>query len=49
MEEMIKAMSPQGRMADAEEIATGVLFLASDEASFVTGTDLVIDGGAVAR
>ena len=49
MEEMIKQMSPQGRMADPMEIATGALFLASDESSFMTGTDLVMDGGSVAR
>jgi cyclopentanol dehydrogenase len=49
MEDTIKNMSPQGRVADAMEIAWGALYLASDEASFVTGTDLVIDGGAVAK
>lgn len=49
MEETIKNMSPQGRVADAMEIAWGALYLASDESSFVTGTDLVIDGGVVAR
>lgn len=49
MEEMIKQMSPQGRMADPMEIATGALFLASDDSSFMTGSDLVLDGGAVAR
>jgi NAD(P)-dependent dehydrogenase (short-subunit alcohol dehydrogenase family) len=49
MEEMIESMSPQGRMADAMEIAWGVLYLASDEASFITGTELTIDGGSVAR
>jgi cyclopentanol dehydrogenase len=49
MVEMIKQMSPQGRMADPMEIATGALFLASDESSFMTGTELIIDGGAVAR
>ncbi|WP_336518428.1 glucose 1-dehydrogenase [Pollutibacter soli] len=48
-EDIIKNGSPQGRMASAQEIAWGVLYLASDESSFVTGTDLVIDGGAVAR
>ncbi|MDP4285192.1 MAG: glucose 1-dehydrogenase [Bacteroidota bacterium] len=49
MDETIKSMSPQARVADAIEIAWGALFLASDESSFVTGADLTIDGGAVAR
>jgi cyclopentanol dehydrogenase len=39
------ATHPMGRIGTSEEIATGVLFLASDEASFVTGASLVIDGG----
>jgi NAD(P)-dependent dehydrogenase (short-subunit alcohol dehydrogenase family) len=39
------ATHPMGRIGEPEEIATGVLFLASDEASFVTGASLVIDGG----
>jgi NAD(P)-dependent dehydrogenase (short-subunit alcohol dehydrogenase family) len=37
------------RIAEADEIAYGVLYLASQEASFVTGTELVIDGGFIAR
>jgi NAD(P)-dependent dehydrogenase (short-subunit alcohol dehydrogenase family) len=49
MSDMIKSMSPQGRMAEAIEIANGALFLASDESSFVTGMDLTMDGGAVAK
>ncbi len=36
---------PMGRMGTPEEIAWGVVFLASDESSFMTGTELVIDGG----
>ena len=40
---------PLGRVAVPEDIAYGVLYLASDEASFVTGSDLVIDGGITAR
>ena len=37
-----------GRLAKVEEIGYGILYLASDEASFVTGAELVIDGGKVA-
>jgi NAD(P)-dependent dehydrogenase (short-subunit alcohol dehydrogenase family) len=36
---------PMGRMGQAEEIANGILFLASDEASYITGVELIIDGG----
>lgn len=44
----IEAMTPMGRMAQPEEIAGAVLWLCSDQASFVTGHPLVIDGGATA-
>lgn len=40
---------PLGRVGTAEDIAYGVIYLASDEASFVTGTELVIDGGTTAE
>ena len=43
------ALTPIGRVAEPEDIAPGILYLASDEASFVTGTELVIDGGMTAR
>ena len=40
--------APLGRAGRREEVAYGVLFLASDEASYITGTELVIDGGLLA-
>jgi len=46
---MLIAGHPIGRIARAEEIATSVLFLASDEASFITGAILAVDGGYTAR
>jgi len=46
--EAIEKMTPMGRMAQPEEIATAVLWLCSDQSSFVTGHPLVIDGGATA-
>lgn len=39
---------PMGRVGDAKEIASAALFLASDAASFMTGSDLMVDGGQAA-
>ena len=47
--EMVLRMTPLGRDRKPEEVAYGVLYLASDESSFVTGTELVIDGGYTAQ
>ena len=40
---------PMGRVGKPEDVAYGVLYLASDESSFVTGSELVIDGGTTAQ
>jgi NAD(P)-dependent dehydrogenase (short-subunit alcohol dehydrogenase family) len=45
-QQMIAAV-PMKRMGEADEIARAVLFLAADEASFITGVDLFVDGGCV--
>jgi NAD(P)-dependent dehydrogenase (short-subunit alcohol dehydrogenase family) len=42
-------ITPLRRIGDPIDVANGVLFLASDEASFITGTELVIDGGFIAQ
>lgn len=47
--EQFKLATPLGRMGRPEEIAHGSLFLCSDEASFITGAELVIDGGWTAQ
>jgi NAD(P)-dependent dehydrogenase (short-subunit alcohol dehydrogenase family) len=39
---------PLGRMGDAWDVAHAVLFLASDEAKYITGIELVVDGGLCA-
>jgi NAD(P)-dependent dehydrogenase (short-subunit alcohol dehydrogenase family) len=43
------AMTPMGRLGEPHEIAAAVAYLASDDASFVTGLELYVDGGYIAR
>ena len=42
-------LQPIGRLGEPEDIAMGALYLASDESSFVTGSELIIDGGYIAQ
>lgn len=44
-----EALHPLGDLGEADDVAWGVVYLASDEAKFVTGAELVIDGGYTAR
>jgi NAD(P)-dependent dehydrogenase (short-subunit alcohol dehydrogenase family) len=47
--EAIKKAHPMGRIGDPEEVAKAILFLASDDASFITGVVLPVDGGYLAQ
>ncbi len=49
VQELMESRIPLGRYGEAIDVAYGVLYLASDESSFVTGSELVIDGGWVAQ
>ena len=42
-------VDPMGRLGEPEEVANAILFLASDEASFITGAILPVDGGYLAQ
>jgi NAD(P)-dependent dehydrogenase (short-subunit alcohol dehydrogenase family) len=44
-EEKIESMTPMGRVGQPEEVASAIVFLCSDAASYITGQSLVIDGG----
>ena len=43
------AMVPMGKMGEAWDVAYAALFLASDEAKYITGIELVVDGGITCR
>ena len=45
---VLAAATPAHRPGTAQEVADGVVFLASDKASYITGSELVIDGGITA-
>ena len=45
----IERAAPLGRIGEADDVAMAVVYLASDESKFVTGSELVVDGGATAR
>lgn len=47
--EQLDSLHPIGHVGEPEDIAYGVLYLASDESKFITGTELVIDGGYTAQ
>ena len=47
LRQMMIAAVPMGRMGDPAEVARTVLFLASDDASFITSADICVDGGAL--
>lgn len=48
MRAALSKLVPLGRMATADDIARGIVFLASEEASMMTGSELMIDGGMTA-
>ncbi len=45
----LEALHPLGRIGEPDDTAYGVLYLASDESKFMTGAELVIDGGYTAQ
>ncbi len=49
MRKSLEALHPMGRLAQPDEIANMVLYLASDESSFSTGSEFVVDGGYTAQ
>jgi NAD(P)-dependent dehydrogenase (short-subunit alcohol dehydrogenase family) len=49
LQERLYDRIPLGRFGTPNEVANAILFLASDESSFITGSELVVDGGATSK
>ena len=49
IKQRLESLIPLGRLGDPEEVAKVVVFLASDDASYITGTDFKVDGGYLAK
>jgi NAD(P)-dependent dehydrogenase (short-subunit alcohol dehydrogenase family) len=49
VEEAMLETTPMGRLGRPEEIAAAIVFLAGDDASFMTGSEVYVDGGYLAR
>jgi NAD(P)-dependent dehydrogenase (short-subunit alcohol dehydrogenase family) len=48
LEQRVSLRIPLGRFSEADEVAKAVLYLASDDSAVLTGTEIVVDGGATA-
>lgn len=48
MEDVLKGMTPLGRIGDVDDVARSVLFLASNDSRFIAGVELYVDGGVMA-
>jgi 3(or 17)beta-hydroxysteroid dehydrogenase len=49
VKKMLDSLHPIGHVGEPDDIAYGILYLASEESKFITGSELVIDGGYTAR
>ena len=49
MRALVEKAAPLGRIGEVDDVAYAVVYLASDESKFITGSELVVDGGLTAR